>query len=646
MCGFSGFWDLRASRYDESYEQIALKMAETIRSRGPDDEGAWSDSAIGIAFGHRRLSILDLTLAGHQPMHAQSGRFTIAYNGEVYNAFELAKDLQTEGVQFKGHSDTEIILEAIEAWGLTNAVTKFVGMFSFCLWDRKESKLYLVRDRLGIKPLYWGVINNVVLFGSQPKSFTPHPKWKGEINPQALLSYFAHNYIPAPLSIYKGVEKQRPGTILEIGPDGETNETSYWDFRKVAQEGHASPLEIDPQLAANQLEELLLDAIEKRMISDVPLGAFLSGGVDSSTVVALMQKVSRRPIKSFSIGFEEKAYNEAPHAKAVAQHLGTDHHELYVSPEDAQSVIPHLATWYDEPFADSSQIPTYLVSKMTRDHVTVALSGDGGDELFAGYTRYTFAQSVWGMVSWIPSWGKVLGRAGISVLSPQHWTALSQVIPSKWRPQHFGDKLYKFQGVLQQTRLEDFYRTLIDLWVGEEPLVPGAEPLDLWALEKIYAPSSFSSAEKLQYMDTLTYLSDDILTKVDRASMAVSLEARVPLLDHRVVEYAWRIPENLKLRDGQSKWLLRQVLYRSVPKELIERPKMGFGVPIGDWIKGPLRDWAESLLSKEALESQGLNPTPILRRWQEHLAGTRNWQYALWSVLMFQSWVQEQGRRD
>ena len=638
MCGFTGFWQFNKQAFSKPYDKVALEMAAAIHSRGPDDEGAWSDEKAGLAFGHRRLSILDLSQAGHQPMQSHSGRLTIAYNGEVYNAFEIRQDLEALGKSFKSHSDTEVILEAIETWGISKALPKFVGMFAFSLWDKESKKLYLVRDRLGIKPLYWGNLKGTLFFGSQLKSFKAHPKWEAETDRDALVSYFRYNYVPAPLSIYKGIQKQRPGTWLEIDANGQVREEYYWDFKKISKEKSTDRVSLSDKEAVDQLEGILKDAIEKRMIADVPLGAFLSGGVDSSTVVALMQSMSTKPVKTFSIGFDEDEYNEATHAREVAKHLNTEHHELYLKPKEAQEVIPQLPGWYDEPFADSSQIPTYLVSRMTRDHVTVALSGDGGDELFAGYNRYFLGQSIWSKIAPLPGFMKAIGKVGIEALSPSAWDVLGKVIPSSLRPQHFGDKLHKLASILPHDTVPDFYKTLVSQWEDPASLVQGGEETDLWAREGLSGISFETYPETMQFMDTMTYLPDDILTKVDRASMAVSLEARVPLLDHRVVEFAWSLPESLKIRKGVSKWVLREVLYRHVPKSLIERPKMGFGVPIGDWIRGPLNEWAESLLDAKSLEDGGLNPDPILKRWKEHQSSTRNWQYSLWSILMYQAW--------
>ena len=642
MCGLTGFWQFNKQTFDQSYHQIVSEMASFLESRGPDDKGTWVDAHTGLALGHRRLSILDISPAGHQPMHSHSKRFVIAYNGEIYNAFEIRKELETTGIVFKSRTDTEVILEAVNKWGVYKTVQKCIGMFAFALWDKQERKLYLVRDRLGIKPLYWGRHRGVLFFGSQLKSFKGHPSWNPELNKQALVSYFRFNYVPTPLSIYQGIHKLPPGTILQIDSLGQSHGETYWDFKTLVKAKSQHRSSLTDQEAVQQLEDLLKDAIAQRMLSDVPIGAFLSGGVDSSTVVALMQAQSTCPVKTFSIGFHEQSYNEAPYAKKVATYLKTDHHEVYLSSQEAQMIIPKLSNWYDEPFADISQIPTFLVSQITREHVTVALSGDGGDELFGGYNRYLLGQSIWKKLSLLPGGLRALGGSLIDLVPSRSWDRLGKLVPSGIRFQHMGDKMQKFASVLRANDFESFYRNLVSHWDSPEELVPGESEIDLWRQQKIFPPESLSVTEKMQFMDTLTYLPDDILTKVDRASMAVSLEARVPFLDHRVVEWSWDLPESMKIRHGQRKWILRQILYGHVPKEFIDRPKMGFSVPIGQWMReSPLREWSEDLLAKKALEENGLNPVPIRQLWQDHLRGDRNGDSLLWSVLMYQSWKQE-----
>ena len=642
MCGISGFLDLDHSIIASDLGGIVGAMAETLRHRGPDDEGAWVDAEAGVALGFRRLSIIDLSTEGRQPMLSACGRYVIVFNGEVYNFRALRAELEPRGHRFRGHSDTEVMLAAISEWGLEAAVRRFIGMFAFALWDREQRILSLVRDRLGIKPLYYGWSGRVFLFASELKAIRSHPSFRAEIDRDAIASYMRHNYIPAPRTIYKGCFKLPPGAILRLksgANDLPLEPETYWSAREIAKSGLADPLDVPVAEAEGALEALLRDAVKLRLESDVPLGAFLSGGIDSSTVVALMQAESARPVRTFTIGFRETGYDEAAHAKAVAKHLGTDHTELYVEPEDALDLIPKIPDWYDEPFADSSQLPTFLVSQMTRRHVTVALSGDGGDELFAGYDRYFWAESIWRAVGGIPErWRERLAGL-LTRFSPATVDRIAAFVPSRWRPPHPGDKSQKLARTLRLDSVDAVYRRLLSHWEEPERLVLGAtEPKGiLW--DESLAQEFLEFIPRAQLLDLVTYLPDDILTKVDRASMAVGLEARVPLLDHRVVELAWRLPFSLKVHKGQRKWLLRRVLSRYVPTELVERPKMGFGVPIDTWLRGPLRDWAEDLLDERRLGQEGFfDPQLVREKWLEHLSGHRNWHYHLWDVLMFQAW--------
>jgi len=646
MCGIAGFLDRQGRGSADTLQRLAQAMGDSLLHRGPDDGGVWTDAPAGLAFAQRRLAVVDLSPMGHQPMVSRSGRFIINYNGEVYNFAEMRRELEGLGKTFRGHSDTEVILEGCEQWGIAATVKRLIGMFAIALWDRESRTLWLARDRMGIKPVYWGMFGDLVLFGSELKALLVHPGWTPEIDRNALAAFMRHNYVPAPYSIYRGVRKLRQGHILTIAPGEAPREEPFWSLEETVATGKSNLLQnLSDKDATDQLEALLRDAVGRRMIADVPLGAFLSGGVDSSTVVALMQAQSDRPIKTFSIGFHEGAFDEAPHARAVARHLGTDHLDLYVDSRQTLDVIPDLPQWFDEPFADSSQIPTFLVSKLTRNHVTVALSGDGGDELFAGYTRYMLAMKLWRRIGSLPLGLRNAMAGMMRSLPPASWDKIFSLIPAGSRPSHPGDKVWKLASILGETD-DGIYKRLVSHWDQPDSVVIGGhEPaglLDDPATQRL-APDFL---DRMQYLDMATYLPDDILVKVDRASMAVALEARVPLIDHRVVEFSWRLPQHFKLRDGQSKWLLRQVLYRHVPRELIERPKMGFGVPIDSWLRGPLRDWAESLLSAERLKRDGLfDPVPIRAKWAEHLSGRRNWQYLLWDVLMAQAWLESHTRR-
>lgn len=639
MCGIAGLIDVSSRGDRPGLEGRARAMAESLRHRGPDQQGVWTDEAAGLAFSFRRLAIRDLSPAGHQPMVSASGRFVIAFNGEIYSQDAIQRDLEARGVVFRGHSDTEVMLESFAAFGVARTVERLIGMFAIALWDREEQTLVLIRDRLGIKPLYWGQFGGLFMFGSELKALRAVPGWPTEIDRDSAAAYLRHAYVPGPHTIYKGVKKLPPGAVLTLRRDAEPEVAPYWDARAVVGKAVRERFDLSDADAADRLEALLKDAVGRRLVSDVPLGAFLSGGIDSSTVVALMQAQSTRPIRTFTIGFGEEAYDEARHAKAVAAHLGTDHTELYVDPGHAQAVIPSLPDWYDEPFADVSQIPTYLVSEMTRRHVTVALSGDGGDELFAGYTRYAFAQNLWGHVGRIPMPLRRLAAGAIRGVPPGLWDALLAPLPRNLMSGRAGDRMHKLAGVMGESSGDSYYRALISQWKDPDVMVRGGRERRGILWDEGVAADVPNFVERMQFRDLVTYLPDDILAKVDRASMAVALEARVPLLDHRVVDFAFRLPLRQKLRNGRGKWLLRQVLYRHVPADLVERPKMGFGVPIDSWLRGPLRDWAESLLAERRLADGGIvDPAPVRALWADHLAGRRNAQYPIWVVLMLEAW--------
>ncbi|WP_028880843.1 asparagine synthase (glutamine-hydrolyzing) [Terasakiella pusilla] len=643
MCGIVGLWDAKQGVSEQDLKSFVDQMSDQIVARGPDAGGAWVDGEQGVALGHRRLSIIDLTEAGSQPMTSSCGRYVIVYNGEIYNSKELREDISFHKRSYRGYSDTETIVESCATIGVRKTVEKLIGMFAFALWDKQEKSLCLVRDRLGIKPLYWADYNGTLLFASELKSIVKHPSFVKEVNYDAVASYLRHSYVPAPYSIYQNVYKMLPGEVLTRRVDGVITKEKFWSMQDVYRQGKDSPFQGSAKEAVDALDSLLRDSVKRRMVADVPLGAFLSGGIDSSLVAGAMQAQSSQKIKTFSIGFSESDFNEAPHARAVAEHLGTDHTELYVMPEMAQEVIPQLPVMFDEPFADSSQIPTYLVSAMTRKHVTVALSGDGGDELFCGYSRYLMAGHMGEKISALPPFLRKVGAGVIKSVPPQAWNQMAKVVPEGRRPKHIGSKLYKLAAVLDG-RKDDLFRSFLSHWDADELadlIVKGREIETLLQDETLnqQVPNFY---ERMQYIDTLMYLPDDILTKVDRASMAVSLEARVPLLDHRVVEFAWSLPHEMKVHQGKAKWILKQTLQRYVPAEITERPKMGFGVPVGEWIKGPLREWAEALLSEQKLLQHNLVQVEAVRqRWHEHQLGTHNWQAGLWNVLMLQSWADE-----
>jgi asparagine synthase (glutamine-hydrolysing) len=641
MCGFAGFLDPK-NRLGQGAEGVAQRMAATLSHRGPDDSGAWADAPAGFSVGHQRLTVIDLSQAGHQPMVSANGRFVLAYNGEIYNFKNLRAELEAAGTRFRGQSDTEVIVEGCAVWGLDKLVPRLNGMFAFALWDREQRVLSLARDRLGIKPLYFGAQNGTFLFGSELKALAAHPDWAPKIDLQAVAALLERGYIPAPLSIYQGIGKLRPGHYASLRAGAEPEATCYWDLARVVADGIEARGQISEQEAMTELEARLRDAVQRRLVADVPLGAFLSGGIDSSLVVSLMQDLSPRPVKTFTIGFEETSFDEAQHAKEVARHLETDHTELVVTGREALDVVPKLARMYDEPFADSSQIPTHLVSALARKSVTVALSGDGGDESFAGYNHFFVAQSLGRKLERVPGFARLLLAAAARAVD-RSGLAVAAGAPNGQKTVRRGrDRWQRAEGLLHANGFPGIYRKVLCHWPDPERVAgliapPAGDPF-------VLAPPPGDRLDRMQHTDLKVYLPDDILTKVDRASMAVSLEARVPLLDHRVVEWAWRLPQHLKVRDGTRKWALRQILYKHVPPALIERPKCGFSVPVGHWIQGPLREWAEDLLSERNLEDGGcLDPAAVRARWRDHLAGRADWTASLWDVLMFEAWRRDGG---
>jgi len=643
MCGIAGFLTGASDGRARELAEVSSAMDACLQHRGPDDHGVWIEEESGVALVHRRLSILDLSPAGHQPMTSADGRFVIIYNGEVYSHQPIAAELAARGHHFRGHSDTEVIVNSFAENGIEPTLKRMIGMFAIALWDRRERSLILIRDRLGIKPMYWAKFGRLFLFGSELKALRAHPGWNAEIDRSAVAAFMRHNYIPAPHTIYRGVHKLEPGSILTLPWQGDPQITRFWNARTVARNGILNPLDGNDAELAEQLETLLQDAVARRMIADVPLGAFLSGGVDSSSVVALMQQARLGRVRTFSIGFDIPGYNEAPYAAAVASHLATDHTELTVTSRQALDLIPRLPDIYDEPFADSSQIPTYLVSAMTRKHVTVALSGDGGDEVFGGYNRYQLAQLSLRALLAMPRPLRNKFASALERLAPDRWTSLAEVLPTRWRPRQVGDKLHKLAAILKLEGSDAIYRRLVSRWEPSAIMLDAQEPPSI--IDDAKLPREFPDfLARMQFLDLVTFLPDDILTKVDRASMAVALEARVPLLDHRVVEFSWRLPSKAKLRNHTSKWILRQVLYRHVPRELIERPKTGFEIPLSAWLRGPLREWADALLNEKRLRDAALlDPQAIRQCWQEHLDGTHNWQFRLWNVLMLEAWRERWG---
>jgi asparagine synthase (glutamine-hydrolysing) len=671
MCGITGFWD-RVRSPGEAIEHQVQVMCGVLRHRGPDDGGTFVDDEAGVALGSRRLAILDLSSTGHQPMTSADGRYVASYNGEIYNFPELRSQLERGGHRFRGSSDTEVLVAAIQRWGFTEALKRSEGMFAVAVWDRAEQRLHLARDRFGEKPLYFGWSEGVFLFGSELKALRAHPRFRGEVDRDALSLYFRHNCIPAPYSIYRGIFQLRPGTCLTVDRDTSPGSmprlAAFWSFEDLVDEALASrqtrasrpsvrtrrelkaPGPTDPEVTEtiDELHTTLSRAVGMRMRADVPYGAFLSGGTDSSLVVSLMQEHSSSKVRTFTIAFDDLAYDEADDARNVAKHLGTDHTELVVTADDALSLIPSLPTVYDEPFADSSQLPTTLLAKLTRRHVTVALSGDGGDELFAGYNRYQWARRFYDRVARVPMPVRKSAARALGAIPPDFWDRAWDIggrrLPRAVQVRMPGTKIQKVARVLPAASVHETHLILASHFEDPASLVIGSrEPATMLSggLGTGGGPDVSDPVEQMMYLDTLTYLPDDILTKVDRATMAASLEGRMPFLDQSVARLAWSLPVHLKMRGHTGKWILRELLYRFVPREMVDRPKAGFGVPLDSWLRGPLREWAEELLDPKRIADEGfLSPTPVRRLWQEHLSGLRSRQYELWDVLMFQAWLE------
>jgi asparagine synthase (glutamine-hydrolysing) len=639
MCGLTGYWSKK--RADPS---LVEQMGLMLKHRGPDDSGVFINTDKTLAIAHRRLSIIDVSTAGHQPMVSNCGRFALAYNGEIYNHLDIREELKNSGFRlpWSGHSDTETLLASLCHWGVQDTLKRLNGMFAFSLWDDAEKTLTLARDRMGEKPMYYGSVGNTFFFGSELSSFKPHPSWAGAINRDVVSLYLRHNYVPDPWSIYSGIQKLAPAHYVVISNDGKnvSEQIPYWSLLKII-ESRSQIDEKRPDDFIEAFNELLKDAIRKRLVSDVPLGALLSGGIDSSLVVSLMQEVSPEPVKTFTIGFYEEGYNEAEYAKKIAEHLGTEHTEMYVSSEEARDTIVRLPQIWDEPFADSSQIPTLIVSELTRQNVSVGLSGDGGDELFCGYSRYHQTQKAWQKLQHFPYPIRKFLSAIIKLLPGAPIERVMNLLPKNIQVAHISDRLPKFSDLMKEETFGNFYRHQVSLYNDPQSIViNGSEPrTDISLIDEL--PESMNYLDRMMYTDSVTYLPGDILTKVDRASMAVSLEARVPFLDHRVVELAWSAPLNLKYKNGDGKWLLKQLLNQHVPLEMFERPKKGFSVPIEEWLRGPLRDWSEELLSTSRLKRDDFfQPEPIQRMLKEHISGKRRWHHQLWNILMFQSWLE------
>jgi asparagine synthase (glutamine-hydrolysing) len=659
MCGFAGFIDFSRHLSASQMEEAIGRMTASLTHRGPDGGGLWVNSQGGVALGHRRLSILDLSPAGSQPMVSSNGQYTIVYNGEIFNHQDLRKSLEEKGHRFVGHSDTEVMLASFQEWGIEKSCIQFIGMFAFAVWDKEAQKVILGRDHVGIKPLYWGRNGQGIFFGSEGRSIRAHPSWVSTLDPTAIQAYVQYGYVPAPLAIEEGMEKLMPGTLRSFSVDGSVGDAiPFWNAHQVAQEGigareeraHGGLGQSEEDII-HQLEDLLRDGIHRQMEADVPLGAFLSGGIDSSLVAGIMQSQSSQPIQTFSIGFTDPDFDEAPYARRVADHLGTAHTEAYLTPEKVMELIPQIPLWYDEPFADSSQLPSFLVSQLARRQVTVALSGDGGDELFGGYYRYKAATHLWGILDKIPLALRQRVKGWASGTAADWLDKGVAALPPSLSVPQASHKVKKLVSILDAPTDQELYKRLVTFW-GPEILASETSEKREDLLPRMWEKKwgDFPTLlDRMQFSDMISYLPDDILTKVDRVSMAVSLEGRVPLLDPRIIQFAWSLPQSFKRRNGQSKWILRQILKKYVPAHMVDRPKMGFGIPLGKWLAGPLRGWAEELLSPVSLAQSGFfNPVKVRQSWEEHVTGKGQWSSHLWILLLFQQWyaAQKDEQRD
>ena len=642
MCGIAGF--INPNSNSNSSENILSRMLSCLIHRGPDDHDMWFDKKVGLALGHRRLSILDLSPFGRQPMTSSCQRYVITLNGEIYNWFSLKEELEHSGKapRWKGSSDTEIFLAAISAWGVLDTLNRVRGMFAFALWDNCQKCLTLARDRIGEKPLYYGTVNGNFAFASELKALSALSQTPLDLEQDAVALMLRYGYVPEPYSIYKKINKLPPGTMISISPNGQVGEVQhYWSFTDFASEHQKNPIQLSDANVVDEFERLMVSSIKEQMVADVPLGAFLSGGLDSSSVVAVMQRNSQRPVKTFTVGYNESSYNEAEHAKEIAKYLGTEHTELRISAKQSLDVIPSLPDIYDEPFADVSQIPATLIAKLTSEHVSVCLSGDAGDELFGGYNRYLWTNVMWKWLGMFPASarkpiGQLLNQVPIDLTNRLH-SLINPMLPKSYNINNPGDKLHKVSQIFAAQSRDQLYQFLVSQWRGPLPLKNIVEPPTFLSQPEKW-PVLGSYSERMMAVDTVTYLPQDILVKVDRAAMSAGLETRIPFLDLRLLEFSWRLPINQKIRNGEGKWVIRQLLSRYIPKSLWDRPKQGFAVPIEHWLRGPLREWADDLLAPEKLANdEFLDPRPIRRIWEQHQSG-QNMQYALWNIIMYRAW--------